>query len=349
MAAPPAYNANASAYPNLNAAPAQDGPAPNVRYVDQYGNPVDMTGQAQPLQQPAVTYVDQYGNPVQVGGAAPVASTIQQPNVKYVDQFGNPVAAPLQQPNVTYVDQFGNPVAPPTTVGVATGNPNAAVSRETSLRQQRIAGTVFGALGSFLLMVGFFTNTLAVDHVYDIWDITYKCRFTKFTAKCDDSYYSSYYGTCNDLELSWSELCDDEDDYYGYSDYPPFCKTQSTAATYLSFTVFSLLFAVIGTIYVQPCTEIKSFLCKKEGCSCSRVSFLISLFCVILALIIWYGAEEFCIGDTYSDYYTQYDWWYDIYGGWSVGNTIVVHIIGAIMIFVASLLAKGPEIKNDQK
>ena len=122
-------------------APPTDGaaaPAANVRYVDQFGNPV-----AAPTTQPAVKYVDQYGNPV----AAPVSTTI--------------AAAPI----VKYVDQYGNPVAAPVGGVIAARAPIDYKARNT--RQQRIAATVFGGLGFFFIMIGWFTDNLARDHDYD--------------------------------------------------------------------------------------------------------------------------------------------------------------------------------------
>jgi len=141
--APPAYeapptweNANqedpgaAAAYPNLNAsAPEMEMDAaaapvaqplvqPAVKYVDQFGNPVNPPAQAQAN----VKYVDQHGRPVN----PPVAAS----NIKYVDQFGNPVAAPVAQQtapasNIKYVDQFGRPVQPP--VGAVQAQPAANI------------------------------------------------------------------------------------------------------------------------------------------------------------------------------------------------------------------------------
>eukprot|EP01084_Bolivina_argentea_P001849 3428_1 len=81
-------------------------PTANIKYVDQYGNPVAPPIQTQPQQvvvvqqpQPNIRYVDQNGNPV----AAPQPVQVQpQPIIKYVDQNGNPVAAPqpVQQAQV---------------------------------------------------------------------------------------------------------------------------------------------------------------------------------------------------------------------------------------------------------
>jgi len=111
-APPPAYN---------EAASAPSAPAYNPNAV-QPQQPAQQVVYQQPQQQPNIKYVDQNGNPV----APPTQpQVIQQPasNIRYVDQFGNPVAPPtqqtvqtqvVQQPNIRYVDQFGNPVAPPT-------------------------------------------------------------------------------------------------------------------------------------------------------------------------------------------------------------------------------------------
>ena len=156
-----------------------------------------------------VKYVDQYGNPV----APPTA------NVKYVDQYGNPVAPPVvggvaAVPTVKYVDQFGNPIAPTVAGGIITRP--AIDYRARNTQQQRIASTVFGCLGVFFMVIGFCVDNLARDD--DYWygnDYLFTCRFTKFDKECDDYYYSS----CYDEEYSWSELCDSYDYIQSQSSY----------------------------------------------------------------------------------------------------------------------------------
>ena len=305
-------------------------PAANIRYVDQFGNPV-----AAPTAQPAVKYVDQFGNPV----AAPVGAVSAASTVRYVDQYGNPVAAPVvaARPPIDY--------------------------RARSAKQQRIAATVFGCLGLFFIIIGFFTDNLARDHDYtNGYDYIFTCRFTKFDKECDDDYYyySSY--SCSDEEYNWSELCDEytvafgsgntpsPTSYYYYSpttytgDIPDFCATQSVTSVYLSFTVFAALFALIGTIFAQTCFKVTPCLCKSNPqWHCSRATLLISLLLMFITLIVWFSAEDFCVGNKYSEFYTgdSYSWYY--YDGFNVGATVILHIIAGIFIMIAALLARGPE------
>lgn len=266
-------------------------------------------------------------------------------------------------------DQFGNPVAAPV---AGVGARPAVNYRARSAQQQRIAATVFGCLGLFFIIIGFFTDNLARDHDYtNGYDYIFTCRFTKFHKECDDSYYYSSY-SCSDEEYNWSELCSEysqamsdhtpsptySSSYWGYqpdygsytTDIPDFCATQSVTSVYLSFTVFAALFALIGTIYAQTCFKVKPLCCKTNPqWHCSRATLLISLVLMIITLIVWFSAEDFCVGNKYSEFYTgdTYSWYY--YDGFNVGATVVLHIIAGIFIMIAALLARGPEPEQQKQ
>ena len=221
-APPPAYNESAARQPppQYQTAPATtqpvvvQQPAANIRYVDQYGNPVAPPQQQQVVvmqqPQPNIRYVDQNGNPV-----APPVQAQPQPVIKYVDQNGNPVAPPVQQPQVTqpqpvikYVDQNGNPVAPPTggqpgvplQVGTApqTGNNN-----NLSLMQQEMLKN-----GGYCWKI-----TLIV-----MWSLTLAGAIPQFIVGCIlVDYYNTYYQNCaygNTYSWGWSG-----NDYYYCSSY----------------------------------------------------------------------------------------------------------------------------------
>lgn len=195
-----------------------------------------------------------------------------------------------------------------------------------------------------MILIGFFCDNLARDTVYSGIDGTWTCGFTSLRFRCDD-YYSSYYywSSCSDTDTSWSDLCDAyqtlED--WGYSSSSPSpCATQSAAALTLVCQILALLFCLIGFVYAQPWSNVKPCMCKNCGRSCLFASLVFS----VMALILWYAVADYCIGDNPAS--SSYSWY--SYDDFSVGATIVLHIIGMIFNFIAALLARAPPADDSQ-
>ena len=230
-------------------------PQPNIRYVDQYGNPV-------PAPQPVIKYVDQYGNPVappvggvQSGYAAPshqVPQTTTSPNVK-----------------------FNN----------ANARKQAALKNASAAKCERIAAMILGIIALILISVGFGLNSLAYDSNYDSGGYSdIHCGFTEVRIECDSSYYSSF---CTELSYSYDDFCTAQDIACGTQ------RAASACLAFMIISLVCILVGIIlvnPCCDITPCCCRTS-----KQWTCSRFLFIIGLLLSILAIVIWMAGDDWCM------------------------------------------------------
>lgn len=372
-APPPSYDASApKAPPSYNpaapvAAPVQQTVTPNIKYVDQNGNPVapptqganikyvDQNGNPinvaqQPIvqQKPAIKYVDQNGNPVAPPVAAgnikyvdqygnPVAPptaqpVVQQPAVKYVDQYGNPVAPPtaqpvVQQPAVKYVDQYGNPVAPPT--GTAAVTPKAVSPAGAQSHQSRAENSQKAAAA---VLGGLAALIMIIGLIVN--NLASDTDFNSTT-------------TC-----TWTEVtndCDDSYSFYSYSSctdyafsYDDLCTLSSySSSSYVGGTycgtqtaaALCLVCTLISIVVLIIAIIYGQPWCKVEPCACkTNPQWSCARACFSTSIFFSVLAVIIWVaGDEVC---------YGGIQGLNMGGTIVCIIIGIVFSFISCLVAK---------